>query len=65
MKKKLTAEIKIHRGLNNDYIVKFEDYFEDSDNVYILLEMCANQTLSELVRRRKNLLELEVKVYVN
>jgi polo-like kinase 1 len=36
------TEIKIHRSLNNTNIVKFEHVFEDSENVYILLEMCAN-----------------------
>lgn len=36
----LTAEIKIHRSLHHTQIVKFEHFFEDHENVYILLEMC-------------------------
>ena len=34
------SEIKIHRSLNHQNIVKFEHFFEDHDNVYILLGLC-------------------------
>ena len=37
------SEIKIHRSLHQTNIVDFEHFFEDSENVYILLEMCTNQ----------------------
>jgi len=33
--------------------------------VYILLELCPNQTLSELLKRRKRLTELEVQCYTS
>jgi polo-like kinase 1 len=62
-RQKLMSEIKIHRSLNHPNIVKFEHFFEDSENVYILLELCTNQTLSELIRRRKRLTEIEVQSY--
>lgn len=38
--------------------------FEDQENVYILLEICGNQTLNELLKRRKKLQEIEVQCYV-
>ena len=38
-KAKLIAEIKIHKHLNHRHIVKFEHFFEDKVNVYILLEI--------------------------
>ena len=41
-KQKLMSEIKIHRSLRHENVVGFEHFFEDSDNVYILLEMCEN-----------------------
>mmetsp|Transcript_15357 Transcript_15357/g.2562 ORF Transcript_15357/g.2562 Transcript_15357/m.2562 type:complete len:120 (-) Transcript_15357:784-1143(-) len=41
-KQKLMSEIKIHRSLSHTNVVKFEHFFEDSDNVYMLLEMCTN-----------------------
>ena len=39
-KQKLMSEIKIHRSLHNHNIVGFEHFFEDAENVYILLELC-------------------------
>jgi len=54
------SEIKIHRSINNVNVVKFEHFFEDAECVYILLELCTNQTMNELLRRRKRLIELEV-----
>lgn len=63
-KQKLMSEIKIHRSLHHNNIVGFEHFFEDSENVYITLELCSNQTLNELIRRRKRLHELETKCYI-
>lgn len=63
-KQKLISEIKIHKALHHPNIVKFEHYFEDKDNVYLLLEICHNQSLNELLKRRKTLTELEVQCYV-
>ena len=63
-KQKLRTEIKIHKSLHHNQIVAFEHNFEDSENVYILLEICKNQTLNELLRRRKTLTEIEVQCYI-
>jgi len=63
-KQKMMSEIKIHRSVQHPGIVNFEHFFEDSQNVYILLEMCSNQSLSEIVRRRKRLTEFEVQCYL-
>ena len=62
-KQKLISEIKIHKSLHHQNIVAFEHYFEDSENVYLLIEICLNQTLNELLKRRKKLTELEVQCY--
>ena len=62
-KQKLMTEIKIHRSLHHPHIVGFEHFFEDPENVYILLELCNNQTMNELLKRRKRLTELEVQCY--
>ncbi|CAG9323602.1 unnamed protein product [Blepharisma stoltei] len=64
-KQKLMSEIKIHRALHHANIVGFEHFFEDNENVYILLELCTNQTTNELLRRRKRLTELEVQCYLH
>jgi len=39
-KDKLTQEIAIHRSLNHKNVVGFHGFFEDSQNVYIVLELC-------------------------
>lgn len=59
-KQKLMSEIKIHRSLHHQHIVEFEHFFEDSEWVYITLELCHNQTMNELLKRRKRLYEFEV-----
>ena len=63
-KQKLVTEIRIHKSCHNPNIVAFEHNFEDNDNVYILLELCQNQTLSEIHVRRKVFTELEVQCYI-
>lgn len=63
-RQKLMNEIKIHRSLHNKNVVGFDHYFEDGENIYILLELCTNQTLCELMRRRKRITELEVQYYM-
>ena len=62
-KQKLISEIKIHKALHHPQIVTFDHYFEDNENAYILLEFCGNQTLNELLKRRKRLTEIEVQCY--
>jgi polo-like kinase 1 len=57
------SEIRIHRSLRHNNIVGFEHFFEDSENVYILLEICTNQSLNELLKRRKRLTQVEVQCY--
>lgn len=41
-RQKLISEIKIHKSLHHLHVVLFEHVFEDSENVYILLELCPN-----------------------
>jgi len=59
------SEIRIHRSLHHPNVVSFEHFFEDNKNVYILLEICQNQTMNELLRRRKRLTELEIQCYMS
>lgn len=63
-RQKLHSEIKIHKSLRNDLVVIFNKFFEDKEYVFIMLELCPNQTLSELVRRRKRLTEIEAQFYI-
>ena len=63
-RQKLYSEIKIHKSLHHNQIVTFEHSFEDDKNLYMLLELCQNQTLEELQRRRETLTELEIQCYI-
>lgn len=62
---KLQAEIKIHRSLKHKHICEYKHFFEDKNNCYILLELCHNQSMNELLKRRKRLTEPEVKYYLS
>jgi polo-like kinase 1 len=46
--------------MHHENIVRFEHFFEDNENVYMMLELCSNSSLSDQVKRRKKLTELEV-----
>jgi serine/threonine protein kinase len=63
-RQKLTSEIKIHRALDHEGVVRFDRYFEDKENVYIMLNICSNQSLSDLIKRRKRLHEVEARYYI-
>lgn len=41
-RQKLMQEIEIHKVLEHEGICKFDHYFEDTQNVYILMELCVN-----------------------
>ncbi|XP_064635571.1 serine/threonine-protein kinase PLK1-like [Lineus longissimus] len=63
-KDKMTQEINIHRSLNHKHIVGFFGFFEDNDNVYILLELCRRRSLMELHKRRRAITEPETRYFV-
>lgn len=42
-KKKLLAEINIHRSLKHENIVRFVSVVEDKHNIYLILELCENK----------------------
>jgi serine/threonine protein kinase len=55
----LQAEIKIHRTLKHRHVCEYKHFFEDRQNCYILLELCHNQSMNEMIKRRKRLTEPE------
>ena len=36
----MAMEIDIHRSLQHKHVVQFYSFFEDKDNMFILLELC-------------------------
>ncbi|KIJ59921.1 hypothetical protein HYDPIDRAFT_177620 [Hydnomerulius pinastri MD-312] len=63
-KTKLYAEIKIHRSLSHPNIVRFQDCFEDDDNVYMTLELCHSGSLMDMLRRRRRFTEPEARFFL-
>ncbi|KNC86749.1 PLK protein kinase [Sphaeroforma arctica JP610] len=61
---KVVSEINIHKKLRHTNIVQYEHFFEDNECVYIVLELCSNKTLLELLKTRKRLQDFEVKYYM-
>jgi serine/threonine protein kinase len=39
----LIGEIKVHQSLQHPNIVRYQECFEDKNNVYIILELCENK----------------------
>ncbi|XP_042336604.1 serine/threonine-protein kinase PLK1 [Sceloporus undulatus] len=63
-KEKMSMEIAIHRSLRHRHVVHFHGFFEDSDFVFVLLELCRRRSLLELHKRRKALTEPEVRYFL-
>ena len=65
-KKSLLDEINIQKKFkDNPKIVRVKDYFEDDNNVYIILELCKNKSLFDyLLNRGGRLTEIEVKCFI-
>lgn len=54
----LVTEIKIHKSLEHRNVVAFDHVFEDTENVYMVLELCSHQTLNEMLKKRKRICEV-------
>jgi len=52
-KENLKREIQIHKKLHHPHIITLYHYFEDHENVYIILEYATNGSLYDLIRRKK------------
>ena len=63
-RQKILAEIMIHRSLDHIHVVKFEDTFEDTENVYFKLELCSNGSLNDIVKKRGSYTEPEARYFM-
>lgn len=48
-REKITQEIAIHRSLNHKHVVGFHGFFEDDNNIYIVLELCRKRVRTKEV----------------
>ncbi|XP_060634934.2 serine/threonine-protein kinase PLK4 [Anolis sagrei] len=53
MVQRVQNEVKIHCQLKHPSILELYNYFEDSNYVYLILEMCHNGELSRYLKNRK------------
>ncbi|XP_033208074.1 serine/threonine-protein kinase polo [Belonocnema kinseyi] len=63
-REKMTQEIHIHKSLDHKNVVGFHGFFDDSHNIYIILELCRKRSMMELHKRRKALTEYETRFYM-
>ncbi|XP_005997651.2 serine/threonine-protein kinase PLK2 [Latimeria chalumnae] len=63
-REKIDREIELHRILHHRHIVQFYHYFEDKENIYILLEYCSRRSMAHILKARKILTEPEVRYYL-
>lgn len=54
-KQKMLSEINLHKSVKHKNICQLERVFEDEENVYMLLELCNNGNMFELIKKRKRL----------
>ena len=64
-REKMAQEITLHKTLNHKYVVKLFSFFEDSNFVYIILELCRRRSMMELHKRRKAITEPETRYFMN
>jgi serine/threonine protein kinase len=60
----LLTEIRVHRALSHPHVVHFHSYFEDDNNIYMMLELCTNRSLADMVRERGSLTEVEARLFM-
>ena len=64
-REKMSQEIVLHKALAHKYVVQLFTYFEDSNFVYVVLELCRRRSLMELHKRRKAVTEPEARYFMN
>ncbi|XP_007441812.1 serine/threonine-protein kinase PLK4 [Python bivittatus] len=59
MVQRVQNEVKIHCQLKHPSILELYNYFEDSNYVYLILEMCHNGEMSRYLKNRRNIFSEE------
>ncbi|KAL2124558.1 hypothetical protein VTJ04DRAFT_923 [Mycothermus thermophilus] len=63
MEQKFQTELQIHSKMRHQNIVQFHRAFTFENCTYLVLELCPNGSLMDMVKRRKGLTEPEVRYY--
>ncbi len=49
---KCRRTLQVHMGLQHPHIVQLLEFFEDSDRVYLVMELCSRGELLSLVQQK-------------
>lgn len=63
MQQKFQTELQIHSKMRHQNIVQFHRAFTFESCTYLILELCTNGSLMEMVKKRKGLTEAETRFY--
>ncbi|KAL8403646.1 hypothetical protein RB594_008775 [Gaeumannomyces avenae] len=63
MEQKFQTELQIHSKMRHQNIVQFHRAFSFEKSTYLVLELCPNGSLMDMVKRRKGVTEAEVRFY--
>uniref|UniRef100_UPI00398EB0D9 serine/threonine-protein kinase PLK2-like n=1 Tax=Pristiophorus japonicus TaxID=55135 RepID=UPI00398EB0D9 len=63
-REKIEKEIELHSALHHRNVVSYYHHFEDTENIYILLEYCSRKSLAHILKARKVLTEPEARHYL-
>ncbi|KAK6172024.1 hypothetical protein SNE40_018426 [Patella caerulea] len=63
-RQKIIREVDLQKNLKHRNVVEFHSFFEDDENVYIILENCSRKSLVHVIKHRKTLTEPEVRYYL-
>ncbi|GAB1598412.1 mucin-5AC-like isoform X1 [Argonauta hians] len=63
-REKMFQEISIHRSLSHKNVVRFVNFFEDENFIYIILELCRCRSLMEMHKRRQAITEPETQFFL-
>ncbi|KAL8988450.1 MAG: hypothetical protein Q9177_002483 [Variospora cf. flavescens] len=64
LEEKFRTELQIHAKMRHPNIVEFHKAFTFKENTYVVLELCPNGTIQEMVRARKGISLPEVRRFV-
>ncbi|KNE72870.1 PLK protein kinase [Allomyces macrogynus ATCC 38327] len=62
---KVQNERVVHRKLHHPNVVQYLGHFDGEGHYYLLLELCHGRSLYDLLRRRKQLNELETRHFID
>ncbi|KAF4628157.1 hypothetical protein G7Y89_g9997 [Cudoniella acicularis] len=63
MEQKFQTELQIHSKMNHSNIVRFQRAFSYNQCTYIVLELCPNGSLMDMIKKRKFVTEPEVRFW--